>query len=45
MEQALTRLAVKIKFDDSTGFDGIRWTIIRYSGLLIKNGLMLKTRG
>ena len=45
MEQALTRLAVKIQFDDSTGFDEIRWTIIRYTGLLINNGLMPKTRG
>ena len=28
MEQALTQLEVKILFDDSTGFDGMRWTII-----------------
>ena len=28
MEQALTQLAVKILFDDSTGFDEMRWTII-----------------
>ena len=28
MEQALTQLAVKILFADSTGFDEMRWTII-----------------
>ena len=28
MEQALTQLAVKILFTDSTGFEEIRWTII-----------------
>ena len=28
MDQALTQLAVKILFDDSTGFDEMRWTII-----------------
>ena len=28
MEQALTQLAVKILFDDSTGFDKMRWEII-----------------
>ena len=28
MEQAFTQLAFKILFDDSTGFDGMRWTII-----------------
>ena len=28
MEQALTQLAVKILFDDSTGFDEMRWSII-----------------
>ena len=28
MEQALTHLAVKILFGDSTGFDEMRWTII-----------------
>ena len=27
MEQAITQLAVKILFDNSTGFDEIRWTI------------------
>ena len=28
MEQALTQLAVKILFGDSTSFDEMRWTII-----------------
>ena len=28
LEQSLTQLAVKILFDDSTGFDEIRWTVI-----------------
>ena len=28
MEQALTQPAVKILFDDSTGYDEMRWTII-----------------
>ena len=28
MEQALTELTVKIIFDDSSGFDEMRWTII-----------------
>ena len=28
MEQALTKLTVKILFDDSTGLDEMRWTII-----------------
>ena len=28
MEQALTQLVGKILFDDSTGFDEIRWTTI-----------------
>ena len=28
MEQILTQLAVKILFDDSTGFDEMRWAII-----------------
>ena len=28
MEQALTQLAVKILFDDSTCFDEMMWTII-----------------
>ena len=28
MEQALTELADKIIFDDSSGFDEMRWTII-----------------
>ena len=28
MEQILTQLAVKILFDDSIGFDEIRWAII-----------------
>ena len=28
MEEALTQLAVKIQFDDSTVFDEMRWTII-----------------
>ena len=27
MEQALTQLAVKTLFDDSTGLDEMRWTI------------------
>ena len=28
MQQALIQSAVKIMFDDSTGFDKIRWRII-----------------
>ena len=28
MEQALTQLVVKLLFDDFTGFDEMRWTII-----------------
>ena len=28
MEQALTQLAVKILYGDSSGFDKMRWTII-----------------
>ena len=28
MKQALTQLAVKILFDNATGFDEMRWTII-----------------
>ena len=28
MEQVLTQLAIKILFDDSTGFDAMRWPII-----------------
>ena len=28
MEQAVTELAVKILFGDSTGFDEMRWTIV-----------------
>ena len=28
MEQALSQLAVKILFDDSTGFYEMRWTLI-----------------
>ena len=28
MEQVFTKLAVKILFDDSSGFDEMRWTII-----------------
>ena len=36
MEQALTQLSVKILFDDSTGFDEMRWTIILPAKL--KNG-------
>ena len=28
MEKALTQLAVKILFGDSTGFDEMRWTVI-----------------
>ena len=28
MEEAITQLAVKISFDDFTGFDEMRWTII-----------------
>ena len=37
MEQALTQLAVKILFGDSTGFDKMRWTFFTREAEIIDN--------